>query len=99
MNKILEALREIESIGERITFNEKHKLGKVDYQWIREIICKNTKIIEKSLKALKIIKAKQVDIYWLIKSKDLNEYNVSGYRKIQLQLTQEEYDLLREVLL
>ena len=55
MGKIapLEALREIESIGGRIAFNEKNKLGEVDYQWIKETIYKNAEIIEPALKDYK----------------------------------------------
>lgn len=54
----------------------------------------------KKLKALEIIKEKSVDVFQLqiaIKLTNLNEYN-ERHTKC-LQLTQEEYDLLREVLL
>lgn len=70
------------------------------------------KIIEKELKALEIINNKQVDIALLKKSKNAVEYN--GLRMIMFKkqaekdysgtlikygLDQEEYDLLKEVLL
>lgn len=53
--------------------------------------------IEKPLKALEIIKEKQVDIHWLKGCKSLEEYNdcVNPWEE---PLTQEEYDLLKEVL-
>ena len=53
----------------------------------------------KQLKAFEIIKEKRVDVRLLLKSNDLQHYNnvaeFMGYEK----LTQEEYDLLKEVLL
>lgn len=55
------------------------------------------KIIEKALKALEIIKNKQVNVFVLLHSGNLKIYNdiVEDNRK----LTQEKYDLLKEVLL
>lgn len=53
------------------------------------------------LKAFDIIKEKQVDVYILLKTKSLDEYN-EWYVGIQddfMPLTQDEYELLREVLL
>ena len=62
-------------------------------------------LIEKALKALKIIKEKKVDVEQIIENPDWDKviwYNTSftgilceGWR----MLTQEEYNLLREVLL
>ena len=54
-------------------------------------------IIEKSLKALGIIKNKCPDIGWIIESKDFSYYLHS--QRVGLPITKEEYDLLREVLL
>ena len=53
--------------------------------------------LEKKLKALEIIKEKQVDVFIFLHSGDLETYNdmVEDNRK----LTQEEYDLLKEELL
>lgn len=51
-------------------------------------------LIEKYLKALEIIKEKNVDTYYLITCPSLESYNSETWNK----LTQEEYDLLREVL-
>ena len=59
-------------------------------------------IIEKSLKALEIIKNKKVDVYWLIEffsaEKGLDDYNNPDFTPKKHRLTQKEYDLLKEVL-
>ena len=56
-------------------------------------------IFDKEHKVLKIIKSKWVDMSLLVMCKVLTAYNVScRYHKKQA-LTQEEYDLLKEVLL
>ena len=54
------------------------------------------KIIEKALKALEIIKNKEVNVFVLLHSGNLKIYNdiVEDNRK----LTQEKYDLLKEAL-
>ena len=56
-------------------------------------------IVNKALKAFEIIKEKRVDVFQLlitIKIDDLNEYNKRHAK--YLQLTQEEYTLLKEIL-
>lgn len=55
------------------------------------------KIIEKSLKALENIKEKEVNVFIFLHSGDLETYNemVEDNRKLR----QDEYDLLKEVLL
>lgn len=56
--------------------------------------------VAKRLKALEIIKEKQVDVYAVIESKSLKEMNDRfWFPKEEYKLTQEEYDLLKEVLL
>ena len=54
-------------------------------------------VIQKELKAFEIIKEKEVNVFIFLHSGDLETYNdmVEDNRK----LTQEEYDLLKEVLL
>ena len=52
-------------------------------------------IVEKSLKALEIIKNKELNIYF-VKRLSLEDFNFQC--RIEQQLTQEEYDLLKEVL-
>ena len=59
--------------------------------------------IEKELKALEIIKDKRLDVTLLQDSENLDYYNidVQNYYTVyeDMYLTQEEYDLLKEVLL
>ena len=57
------------------------------------------KEIEKDLKALEIIKTKKVDVNWLYREKTLEGYNFAyeGTNESHLCLTQEEYDLLKEI--
>lgn len=59
------------------------------------------KLIEESLKALEIIKEKQVDVnYEIFCSKDYNHYKTKAEKgKFTNVLTQNEYDLLKEELL
>ena len=52
-------------------------------------------IIEKSLKALEIIKNKELNIYF-VKKLSLEDFNFQC--RYDQQLTQDEYDLLKEVL-
>lgn len=66
----------------------------------KESINTDLSIIEKELKALEIIKKKVLVIPFLILHLSLNDLN--GYNKEmdkKHKLTQEEYDLLKEVLL
>ena len=53
---------------------------------------------QKKLKALEIIKKKSVDVQLLKDSKNLNDYNWCVHTKDRA-LTEEERDLLKEVLL
>ena len=50
-------------------------------------------------KALEIIKEKEVDIGWLKRAKDLHEYNSGMGINSYSALNQEEYELLKEILL
>lgn len=63
---------------------------------IGEMFCVN---VDKKLKALEIIKEKRVNACEIINSKDVREYNWSIHTPKKYPLTQEEYDLLKEVLL
>jgi len=53
--------------------------------------------IEKELKALEIVKKKRVIMTWIYDCKSIHEYNSLVIGKYML--TEEEYDLLKEVLL
>ena len=56
--------------------------------------------IEKELRALEIMKKKKVNVVIVLYSKNLEEYNSTvGFYFSKNQLTQDEYDLLKEVLL
>lgn len=56
--------------------------------------------VEKAVKALEIIKDKQVDIHNLLNSKTCKQFNnFTKWLGYKGNLTQEEYDLLKEVLL
>lgn len=63
------------------------------------ILIDESKVLKmiKSVKALEIIKEKEVDVFIFLHSGDLETYNdmVEDNRK----LTQEEYELLKEILL
>ena len=72
--------------------------GKFDNVYIS---IKEWRKIEKSLKALEIIKEKRVDVVILFNSPSLTLYNTILVirNESEYELTQEEYDLLKEVLL
>ena len=55
---------------------------------------------QNKIKALEIIKKKEVNVCYLFQCKSLRQYNYiyKGTNQSELCLTQEEYDLLREVL-
>lgn len=54
--------------------------------------------ISKKLKAFEIVAEKDVDGGWLRRAKDLHEYNSGMGINSYSALTQEEYDLLKEIL-
>ena len=60
---------------------------------------KDYELIEKELKALEIIKERDVDVGWLKRAGNLYHYNMGMGIKSYGALIQEEYDLLKEVLL
>ena len=55
-------------------------------------------LIEKSLKALEIIKIKNVDIPMVKTCNSVNDYNEWHSQYKEMHLTQQEYDLLKEIL-
>jgi len=64
---------------------------------VAEDIDEDFNIIEKELKALQLSISKQVNRKLLIWSSKLEEYNDNAHN-ILMKLAQEEYDLLKEVL-
>ena len=67
---------------------------------IRNNYCVCEKDAIKKLRALEIIKNKRVQVHILLESNNLEEYNESIYvcEGVKYKLTQEEFDLLKEVL-
>ena len=60
--------------------------------------CKECELDEKKLKAFEIIKDKNVDVHWVKICENSKEYNEE--KNIwEIELTQEEFNLLKEVLL
>ena len=92
MSKSLETLREIGGEVIKVTC----LAGWVE-ETTKEAYGKRFDEIEKELKALEIIKAKKVETYHLSRCKTLIEYN-SAWDIGGMDLTQDEFDLLKEVL-
>lgn len=70
------------------------KLGMGNFMFSKEF-----SIIEKELKALEIIKEKNVDIRGIKETINVHEYNVKFPTTLNEFLEEQEYDLLKEVLL
>ena len=73
--------------------------GLDEYEAIKNVIPNSFDTIQKELKVLEIIKEKRVNAFALSMSKTLESYNNLLYVYPERQLTQEEYELLKEVLL
>lgn len=91
MSKELEALNNIVKYGYLMLPNENEEL--------KNIIETALKEKEKQDEILRIIKEKRVDIDMFMKCEDLDSYNYNIMYWHGNTLTQEEYDLLKEVLL
>ena len=81
----MKGLKALEENLEMVTFHNNEDLA---------TYLSNYYIIEKELKALEIIKEKEVDIKAFNDLQDLQDYNYY----CSPELTQEEYNLLKEVL-
>lgn len=95
----LEALKKFVNIFAEYCVKTQHQeMNATNMQTAVEYLARSEecRTIEKSLKALEIIKKKTVDIWLIQNKKTLKQYNsmVDESR----QLTQEEFDLLKEVL-
>ena len=88
MSKGLEALKELED----------YYIEKSDIITVYVGDTEQCEIIEKELKALEIIRKKKVNCLYIAVCKSVNEYN-NIIPCENDELTQEEYDLLKEVLL
>lgn len=82
MSKALEALENIKREAGTPYFSTLYDID----DWRKDF-----KMVEKELKALEIIWNKWVDLYALFIADDLEDYNI----KHTIELTQEEFDLLK----
>ena len=103
MSKGLEALEEIKTckLIDNVKVKEglfRNKIHDYKIRYGKDVFSKQIPIIEKELKALEIIKEKAVSTAILIQSTNVKEYNYCK-NLLAFDLTQEEYDLLKEVLL
>ena len=55
-------------------------------------------LIEKSLKALEIIKEKNVDVRWIEVCDTVKDYNKGRDEHLNYELTEEEFNLLKGIL-
>lgn len=94
MNKGIEALEELKTL-KGLEALEELKQNNIDDTHMFDYILFD--IIEKYLKALEIIKDKKVCVMWL--KNGLSSYNSTTALYDLPILTQEEYDLLKEVIL
>lgn len=83
------------NIAATVSINIQRDIENKERELLRKWVLENC--FPKELKALEIIKEKEVNVFIFLHSGDLETYNdmVEDNRK----LTQEEYDLLKEVLL
>ena len=105
MSKELTPLEALERVSQRLCgdYNDcSHELAVIETTLNENIELKkcidligDIETNNKKLKVLEIIKEKQVNVEWLLETENVEEYNESLYA----DLTQEEYDLLKEVLL
>ena len=74
--------------------------GLEELELIKELnVCKSTSNIEKELIALEIIKNKRVDCWAFISDLSVTSEEEIEYAFSKIDLTKEEYNLLKEVLL
>lgn len=104
-----EELKALEKLNHTICLNNNEgtlkfgldDLDHIDCNTLYEFVdCYNT--IEQSLKAFEIIKTKQVDLHTVNNVKSCREYNLKMMGRYAYYenktLTEEEYDLLKEIL-
>lgn len=74
--------------------NQRMFVGNLEYE-IKPLF---DKTIEKKLKALEIIIEKRVNVWAIVMTKNVDEYNFSIVNEIAKKLTQEEYKLLKGIM-
>ena len=94
MNKGLVRLKELEN--NLCVFYLDNEEDEEQVKFITQSLC----VIEKELKAFEIVKNKNVECWYLTQCEDLEEYNDYKLKKdgTYFTLTQEEFELLKEVL-
>lgn len=95
-NQYMEDLKIIETALKRLERYEQPLTAYLDKS--EEELFEEAKRNEKKIKALEIIKKKNVDVGWLKNSETLKHYNMC-IGNIHKEITQEEWDLLKEALL
>lgn len=95
MSKELDTIGNFE-INYVFTIKDEHGIVKeIKCKQIKDMFPKEFEIIEKKLKVLEMIKEKKVNVKCIMSGWTLNKYN--SYNS-HMPLTQEEFDLLKEVL-
>lgn len=94
MSKGLEALERNRNFIERYFVKQVEETG-VYHKDMKDAMFNDLSIVEKELQTLEIFKSKKVHIKWLLNSNSCEEYN----KWYDIPLTEEEYELLKEVLL
>lgn len=107
MQKNIEGKDILNGTRGKIMSKELELFQELRYEYLRTIKDDKLDTIEKSLKALEIIKETRVDTNFIKLSKDYDDYCGMEVIKMlnqiettkQRGITQEEYDLLKEILL
>lgn len=94
-----EAMKSLEKIKDNFGCDLAYYNLSLEYEIVEQALLK----AQEQVKVLSILKEKCVSVWYLMKSKTVEEYNSYLYIKViedtkNFILTQEEYDLLREVL-
>ena len=97
----LEALNKFVNIFAEYCLKTQHQeMNATNMQTAVEYLARSEecRTIEKSLKALEIIKEKNVDIRWIEVCDTVKDYNKGRDEHLNYELTEEEFNLLKEVL-
>lgn len=95
-SKPSKALEELENVIEEITISNADLRNTLKVSVLIATIKQALLKAEKLEKVLEIIKEKYVAIFWVKESKSVDEYNYGTGET--MKLTQQEFDLLKEVL-
>lgn len=101
MTKELEALNKFVSIFAEYCIKTQHQeMNAINMQTAFEYLARSEecRTIEKSLKALEIIKEKSVDMLLIKKYDNASDYNSAVWLSGREKLTEDEFNLLKECL-